>query len=266
MPKRKQTFSFNPLMNPLLVWCLFLFPIKVFAQETSVAGIIYDVDTKDKIGRVNVLNLTTRASVYDNINGVFTISAKPGDKLVFSQTEHFDDTVKVQSYVPIAVGMKRKAIPLKEVTIYDTLLDPLKRLMAKKRDYSKAYGPLANKDLLTLSPGSGAGLGIDALWNTFSRSGRNATRLRETIEEDYKQDVIDYRFNKTLVARVTGLKDKPLADFMQKYRPGYYLVTEASEYEFINSIKTNLKRYLRNPKAHALASLYPAKKTDGATP
>ncbi len=102
---------------------------------------------------------------------------------------------------------------------------------------------------------AGVGVGIDALWNMFSREGKDAAKLRAGVERDYKQDVIDYRFNKTLVSRTTGLKDKKLVDFMQKYRPGYYFVLNATDYEFISSIKTNYKRYLRNPQARAVAPL-----------
>jgi hypothetical protein len=247
-------------MRSIVLLLFFIISKTVFAQETSVAGIVFDTDSKDRIARVNVLNLTTGTSVYDNLNGVFNIDAKPGDRLVFSQTEHLADTIKILNYVPMAIYLKRAAIQLKEVTVFDTLLDPQKRMEARQRDFAKAYGSLSNKDFLTLSPGSGAGLGIDAIYNAFSRSGRNARKLRETIESDYKQDIIDYRFNKNLVGRVTGLKDGQLTDFMTKYRPGYFFVTNATEYEFISSIKTNYRRYLRNPRAHALQPLYPAKK------
>ncbi len=109
--------------------------------------------------------------------------------------------------------------------------------------------------MLSLPSSGGAGLSIDGLYNALSRSGRNAAKLRKVIDRDYKQDVIDYRFNSSLVGRVTGLKDKKLIDFMQKYRPGYYFVLNATDYEFITSIKNNLKRYLRNPKAYTLAPL-----------
>lgn len=253
-------------MRPFLV--LFFFCLccsKLFAQETSVAGIIFDVDSKDRLSRVNVKNLTTGADVYNNINGVFTIDAQTGDKLVFSQWEHLPDTIKVQNYVPLAVYLKRVSIQLKQVNIFDTLMDPKKRMEAKKRDYSKAYGSLASNDFLSLTPGLGVGLGIDAIYNALSRSGRNAAHLRETIEGDYRQDVIDYRFNKTLVGRITGLKDPALTDFMRRYRPGYFFLSNATEYEFITSIRTNLKRYLRNPTIHALAPLDEPKKQKTST-
>lgn len=247
-------------MKPVLIFFFTLISIKALAQETSVAGIIFDADSKDRLSRVNVANLNTGSNTYNNINGVFTIEAKPGDRLVFSQVEHFADTITVKDYIPLAIYMRRIAIQLKQVNIFDSLPDPQKRLASKKRDFSKIYGSLANKDMFSLTPGIGVGLSIDALYNSFSKAGRNAAHLRETIEADYRDDVVDYRFNKGLVSRITGLKGFELTDFMAKYRPGYYFLANASEYEFINTIRNNLKRYRRNPAAYKVMPLVETKK------
>jgi hypothetical protein len=247
-------------MRSVFVIFFCLLCAKTFAQETSVSGIIFDTDSKDRLSRVNIQNLTTGTSVYNNINGVFTIDATPGDKLVFKQAEHFADTVKIQSYIPLAIYLRRISIQLKQVNIFDTLMDPQKRMAQKKRDYNIIYGSIAGKDFLTLTPGAGVGLGIDAIYNSLSRRGRNAAHLRETIENDFRRDVVDYRFNRTMVGRITGLKGQELTDFMTQYRPGYYFLANVSEYEFITSIKTNLRRYLRNPGAHVQLPLYPTKK------
>ncbi len=243
----------------LLLVCL---SVRGFSQEKSIAGIVFDKLSQDRIAKINVVNTNTGLSVYNNLNGVFTIDAQPGDILIFKRTEYISDTIKVQNFIPIAVYMARSSITLKEVTIRDTALTPEKKLAATKREYSKVYGSLANHDLLSMPSYGGAGLSIDALYNIFSRSGKNAKRLRERIDQDYHQDVIDYRFNRTLVQNITGLKDKKLVDFMQKYRPGYFFVLNATDYEFITSIKTNYKRYLRNPKAYTLAPLHAAKEEE----
>lgn len=233
-----------------------VFSIKAFSQEKAIAGIVFDKNSKARLAKIVVQNSNSGVSVYNNLNGVFTIDAEPGDVLIFSKQEYISDTIKVQSHIPIAVYMSRSSIQLREVTIRDTALNtPEKRLAATKREYSKAYGTLANHDLLSTPSYGGAGLSIDALWNMVSREGKDAKQLRAMVERDYKQDVIDYRFNKTLVTRITGLKDKKLVDFMQRYRPGYYFVLNATDYEFIASIKNNHKRYLRNPKAYTLAPL-----------
>lgn len=229
--------------------------INGFAQEKSVAGIVFDKSSQDRIARVNVVNISTGKSVYNNLNGVFTIEARPGDQLVFKKQDYYNDTIKIESHLPLAIYMRRTAIQLQEVTIKDSMLTPSARLALSKKQNSRAYGTLANRDVISTPTMGGAGLSIDALWNSFSREGKNAENLRNYIDQDYRQDVIDYRFNRALAGRITGLKDKQLTDFMQKYRPGYYFVIKASEYEFISSIKSNLKRYLKNPKAYSLAPL-----------
>jgi hypothetical protein len=231
--------------------------VKCFSQENSIAGIVFDKDSKGRLAKIVVKNVTSGLQVYNNLNGVFTINAQNGDMLIFSKQDYINDTVKVDNHMPIAVYMGKEAIQLREVTIRDTAPTPEKKLAETKREYSKAYGLLANRDLISLPSYGGAGLSIDALWNMFSREGKDAKQLRAMVERDYKQDVIDYRFNKTLVSKVTGLKEKKLVDFMQKYRPGYYFVLKATDYDFITSIKTNYRRYLRNPKAYTLAPLTP---------
>jgi len=256
MAKRGQWVTFSDMKKAGFLLFFIALAVRGFSQEKSVAGIVFDDGSKDRIAKVNITNLNNGKTVYNNLNGVYTIDAQPGDALVFKKTDYYSDTITVQSYVPLAIYMRRSSIQLPEVTIRDSsMFNPQKRLAKAKSENSKAYGSLANRDVLSIPDVGMPGLGIDALYNIFSREGKDAAKLRELIANDYRQDVIDSRFNRALVARVTGLKDKQLTDFMQKYRPGYYFVIKASEYEFISSIKTNKKRYLRNPKAYTLPPL-----------
>ena len=225
-----------------------------FAQEKEVTGIVFDKESKARIAKVKVQNTTTGKSAYNTFKGEFNISAKPGDILVFSKPDHYSDTVTIKNYASLAIYMRSVAIQLREVSIRDTLLNPQKRLEATKDEFNKVYGSLAYRDVLNVSP-FGVGISIDALYNIFSKSGRNAAHLQEIINRDYRQNIVDYRFNKAFVQGITGLKDPELSDFMYKYRPGYYLVTTASDYDFIASIRANLKRFRRNPRAYELAPL-----------
>ncbi len=238
-------------MRLWLLFCFLIITLRCFAQDGIVTGIVFEKENKDRIAVVNIHNITTGATIYNNLKGEFKISAKVGDVLVFAKTEFHSDTVKVQSNAAIAVYMARIAIQLREVTIHDSLATPEARLEATKQDYSKIYGSLAYGDYLSSSPGGGAGLSIDALYNSISRSGRNAARLRATIDHDYQQNVIDFRFNRNFVGNITGLKDDKLSSFMFRYRPGYYTTTTASDYEFISMIRANLRRFLRNQRTYA---------------
>src|SRR3954469_16906755 len=99
-----------------------------FSQERSIAGIVFDKNGNDRIARVNIINITTGKSVFNNLNGVFTIEAQPGDQLVFKKPEYFQDTVKIENYLPLAIYMRRISIELPEVTIRDSALNPRARM------------------------------------------------------------------------------------------------------------------------------------------
>ncbi|WP_461449260.1 hypothetical protein [Mucilaginibacter sp.] len=209
---------------------------------------MFDKGTGARIAEVNVLNTSTGKSGYNNLQAEYHIDARIGDVLIFTKQNYFADTVKVKDYSSLAVYLNRSAIQLQQVNVQAGPITPEQRLAATKRDYTKIYGLLGDKDLLSVSPGEGAGISIDALYNMFSREGRNAEKLRQTIQNDYYQNVIDYRFNRALVTRITGLNDPQLTEFMRRYRPGYYFVIASSEYDFVASIKANYRRYLRRPK------------------
>jgi len=258
---QKLNFRFRMRLGLLLFFCGLFF--RAYAQDKQpavnyknpVEGVVYDKDTKERVARTNIMNLTSGESFYNNLKGEFKIDAKPGDKLVFLKLDYLADTLTVKDNSNLLISLRRIAIPLKEVTIRDTLVTPLQRLQATKRNFSKVYGSSAYDGAFTSSPGSGAGISIDALWNSLSRSGRNAKHLQGIIEEDYQQNVIDYRFNRSYVANITKLKDQDLTDFMTYYRPGYFIVTTATEYEFITYIRNSLKRYLRNKRVYSQPSL-----------
>lgn len=265
-PAVKLNFNFRMRLWLLLLFCGLFF--KAFAQDKpthpqggQVEGVVYDKDTKDRVARTNIINTTTGKFFYNNLKGEFKIDAHPGDQLVFLRQDYFSDTLIVKDYSNLAVSLKRVAIPLKEVTIRDSLATPLQRLQATRKEFSKAYGSNAYDDLLGVAPGIGVGISIDALWNSISREGRNAQHLRGIIQGDYQQNVIDYRFNRSYVGNVTKLKDQELTDFMIKYRPGYFIVINDSEYEFITYIRNNLRRYLRNKKIYSLPPLNANKST-----
>lgn len=247
-----QKGSFSAIMK---FWLLLLFcgVSGAFAQSKTIDGIVFDKDSKDRIAKINVRNLNNGESVYNNLKAEFKINAAIGDALVFSKEGYYSDTLKVQGNNTLAVYLKRTGIQLNQVDINAQKLTPEKQLEAVKRDFTKIYG--YDNGFLSTSPYGGAGISIDALFNAFSKSAKNAEKLKDIIERDYHENVIDYRFNRTLVGNITGLKDEQLTDFMYKYRPGYYYVTTATDYDFVRYIRNNFKRYKRNPGAFTLRPL-----------
>jgi hypothetical protein len=234
---------------------MFLAAFKCFSQEKPVEGIVFDKESKERIATVEIHDITTGLSAYNNLKGDFSIKVADGDRVVFSRSDYKADTIKIKSRAQLAIYMTHLVIQLREVTVRDSALTPEQKLQATINDYTKIYGPSANPEWFGTAPYGGAGLSIDALWNSISREGRNAARLRDIIERDYEQNVIDYRFNRVFVGRVTGLTDEKLSSFMIRYRPGFYTTSTMNDYEFISMIRNNLRHYLRNQRRYSLPPL-----------
>lgn len=246
-------------MRKFFLLCGFMLMIcsQVFAQETQIQGIVFDQNTKERIAGVLVSNLRTKGNIYNNIKGEYKIAVKQNDRLVFSKNGFYNDTVKVAALQTLPVYLKRSSITLREVTIKDSILNAQKQREANKKEFSQIYGSIANKDLLSTSGINGAGISIDAIYNMLSRRGRNAAKLRGIIERDYRAQVVDERFNPTVVGAITGLKGEQLNSFMYRYRPDYNLVVLLSDYDFISYIKSCYNRFMRNPSNYFLAPLKP---------
>jgi len=248
MPGKRHKIIFK--ISRLILLILLLTGGRALAQEKQLEGLIVDKDTKARIAGVSITNLSTQTLTFNNLKGEFKVAARPGDKLVFFKEYYFADTIQVKTMDNLIVYLPRNAIMLHEVMIRDSLHTPMQRLLATRREYSKAYGSSAYNNPFSTVPGGGAGINLDAIYNALSKSGRNAQHLQGLIQHDYEQNVIDYRFNRGYVANITKLKGDELTEFMTRYRPSYYTVNADTEYEFVAYIRTSLRRFLKNKKTY----------------
>lgn len=228
------------------------------AQDKPIQGIVFDMDSKQRLTRVYIFNTRSGEGFYNTTKGEFKTNVREGDVLVAALQGYGVDTVSVRSESTILFYLKRNSIQLQEVVVKDSLGSPEDQLKAKIEEYNSAYSKGAIGNLLAVggsNGGGGAGLGIDALYSLLSRQGKNARLLQKIIERDYRDAIIEYRFTKTLINRVTGLNGAKLTDFKQQYKPGYYFILEANDYELIEYIKKSYTFYLENPAAYRLQPL-----------
>jgi hypothetical protein len=69
--------------------------------------------------------------------------------------------------------------------------------------------------------------------------------FQQRLIKEEQDRYIDFRFNKTIVKRLTKLKEGPLLDeFMILYRPEYELLTQIMDIELYLYIQGMAKRYL----------------------
>lgn len=226
----------------------------LFAQTKSVQGIVIDKETKQRLAKVYIYNLRTRDGLYNNTKGEFSTVAVPGDTLVAALTGYGVDTIVFKGQSAAYFQLKSLGIRLRDVVIQQKRLSPQQQYEKNVKEFRYQTQKGSSKDLLSLGNG-GVGLGIDAIYNLLSRQGRNARHLQKILEKDYREDLIDYRFNANLVRQILGIKDDELVDFMQQYRPTYQFVLDATDYSFNTFIRNAYKSYRLNPKALQLPPL-----------
>lgn len=246
-------------MKRILIYILFLCgAAQAFSQSRPIEGIVFDADSKQRISRVYIYNTRTNKGFYNNTKGEFKSTAAVGDVLVAAVPGYLVDTMMVKSQPIIIFYLKRNSILLNEVTIRDSSLSAEERRRRSQEEHKDAYRKGNTKDILQIGGANGqggAGLGIDALWSILSKEGKNARYLQKIIERDYRDQMIDYRYSTRLVSSVTGLSGDKLRDFMEQYRPSYFMVLEANDYDLIEFIKISFKQYQKQPGANRLPPL-----------
>lgn len=226
----------------------------LMAQTKTVQGIVIDKETKQRLAKVYIYNIRTGDGLYNNTKGEFTAYAIPGDTLVAALSGYGVDTMIFKGQTAAYFQLKSIGIRLRDVTIQQKRLTPQQQYEKSVQEYRYQTQKGSSKDLLNLGNG-GVGLGIDAIYNLLSKQGRNARHLQKILEKDYREDLIDYRFNANLVQQVLGIKDTELVDFMQQYRPTYQFVLDADDYAFNMFIRNAYRSYRLNPRALQLPPL-----------
>ncbi|WP_316802477.1 hypothetical protein [Pedobacter nototheniae] len=228
--------------------------VMLYAQQKPVQGIVIDKETKQRLAKVYIYNIRTGDGLYNNTKGEFSTFAVPGDTLVAALSGYGVDTLVFKGQPAAYFQLKSLGIRLRDVLIQQKRLTPQQQYEKTIKEYRYQTMKGSSKDLLNLGNG-GVGLGIDAIYNLLSKQGRNARHLQKILEKDYREDLIDYRFNANLVQQVLGIKGSELTDFMQQYRPTYQFVLDATDYSFNLFIRNAYKSYRLNPKALQLPAL-----------
>lgn len=237
-----------------LLFLLFILAGTAKSQEKPVQGFVIDKVSKQRLAKVYIYNSSKDQGIINNNKGEFSTRASVGDTLFAALQGYGVDTLIYKGNNAIYFQLKPLAIQLREVAITGSLITPKQRYEQNAREYKYATDRGSAKDLLNLNS-RGVGLGIDAIYNLLSRKGRNARHLQAILERDYKEQIIDYRYNAAFVGRVLRIKGFELQDYMQQYRPSYDFVLVASDYAFIVYLRNNYASYKRNPKALRLPSL-----------
>jgi methionine-R-sulfoxide reductase len=206
-----------------------------------VRGTVFDSTKINLVQDVKVISKSGRTSFTDSL-GRYSILISEQDSLCFvynnkptlffaanqiTDPEHFD--------IRLLVKIKSKYQVMEEVVVYS---DTYKLDSAENRStYARIFNYNKPSLVTTTSVDGISGVDLNELINMF-RFRRNKSLLafqnRLLREEDEKY--VDYRFNKQLVRRITGLKQPYLDSFMVRYRPTAIFVRTTDEIGLIDYI------------------------------
>ncbi|MCA5006672.1 hypothetical protein [Sphingobacterium bovistauri] len=224
----------------------------VIGQE-NISGMVLDADSKQRIARVLLINKTTGQNIYNTTKGEFTLSLTIGDLIIANKENYHSDTITYTGAKALVINLKRKTIAIAPVTVMGRV-SPEDILARRREEYSKAYRLADPGDYVSVGQ-NGAGLSIDAVYNYFSKEGRNARRLTKYFQREYEDNYIDVVFTKELIRDVTGLEGEPLENFMIRYRPTYNFVLTADRYQLVKYVKTKYEYFKHIPYIKPLPDL-----------
>lgn len=225
-------------MNRL--WLLILFSALAAlskAQVVTISGLVTANDQRQN-GAV-IKNISIHTQTISNDIGEFNIRARTCDTIITSKSGYINDTLLVTPAPYYVIRFKRSPTMLKEVVINSTALTPEKTLEENKIAYKEIYRKGDKSHAVVITP-LGVGVVIDKVWSAVSKEGKDARKMQRRLTTDYKSAVVDRRFTKTLVGRITGYEGIRLDDFMVKYRPTFEMINKWNSYELIGYIKTKL--------------------------
>lgn len=216
--------------------CLSFCSKNTWAQLT-LSGTVFDSSKINLVEGVRVQS-NTGAFTYTDSMGKYKLAVSEADTVFFSfrnkPTQNFP--VKnipnpTQFDIWLHIKVKGKFTTLKEVVIRSKSyrLDSIEN----RKKYADVFGFRSGKIETSITPSGGVGLDINELINIFRfRRNRQLKAFRNRLEMDEKERYINYKFNKTVVSRITNLKNAELDTFMVRYRPDFDFVQQCNELTF----------------------------------
>ena len=207
--------------------------------QYKVKGTVYDSSRIYPIESVTVLSTSGRGTMTDSL-GRYQLEVGEKDSIWFSflgkPTPKYA-VLKIADISQFDIALRLKTDVMQEIKVRSRIYK--EDSLQNRKDYAKAFNfKRPNFESMTSVNAMGAGIDIQELIRLFQfRKNKSMEKFRERLLEQEREKFVDYKFNKGLVKRLTGLDGEPLIQFMLKYRPSYEFALLSSEYDFQYYIK-----------------------------
>jgi len=243
--------TFLPEFKITGYFLFFMLLINYATGQTIISGRVYDSTKLYVVPGVIVKSTGGGSTITDSL-GTYHINTNENDSISFYYANKPTQKFPVKSInnyndfdISLQVRVFEKYRLLKEVKIFSK---SYRQDSAENRlSYSKIFDYQKPGLRSTYTPGSPPGIDINELINIF-RFRRNKQNLafqkRLLAEEEDKY--VNYKFNNTLIKRVTGLTGNSLEKYMFTYKPTYEFIITSSELEFYEYILNTAETFKKH--------------------
>jgi hypothetical protein len=222
----------------------FLITSKTGAQTFNLKGTVYDSARSYPVISVSVLTSSGKGTITD-VNGNYEIEVKETDSVWFSYLNKPTIKYAVAKILDASrfdIALHVNIPTLKEVIVRQRnyKLDSLQNRI----DYAKGFNWEKPKLSPSVNSDGAVGFDLEEIIRMFQfRKNKSAAKFKERLVTEEREKFIDYRFNKALVLRLTGLTGAERDSFMLVCRPTYEMSLYASDYDFQFYIKKCYEAY-----------------------
>lgn len=207
---------------------------------------MYDSSRNYVMPLVTVQSTGGKIAVSD-VKGNYEISVSDKDSIWFSYLnkptmKYAVTTIKTPLQFDIALHVPTDVLKEVKVKTRNYKQDSIQNRI----DYAKAF-EWEKPKIRAVSPsslGATAGFDLDEIIRMFQfRKNKSWASFQKRLENEEREKFVDYRFNKALVLRLTGLNGASRDSFMMRCRPTYEFCLTTSDYQFQLYIKNCYEAY-----------------------
>jgi hypothetical protein len=230
---------------------LFLFigvSTQINAQQLALYGRTISAQQAEIVQLASITNINTGKKYISNRQGYFKLFYATNDTVLITAVGYDSVYIKTSTLDTnmandtILVILKSKVVRLKELRVVSS--NPIRDSIARAAAEFLKNDPLMNNyDRVLKREKGGLMSPLTAMYQQFSKEGRDAVRFEEFMAYMEKQKQADRKYNRNAVKRVTDLPDMQLDEFMLFCRLDKDFVINASEYDLVSAIRKCLPNF-----------------------
>jgi len=239
-------------------------PVRIAIPQISeispgqLKGRLIDTETGKGVPFAHILNESLRISSISDTSGRYIIRGKAGDTLVFSVLGYLGKYIvldEMKAGEVLVTGLVPRIYDIAEVKVfgyssYSQFKYDFRQLRLPKTETDRLREDL-NKISLEIGKEARYQLAMEKAANggnlvsvpILSPEEIQRLKLKEIIKEEKMQSVIDKKFNRHIVADLTGLKDKELDDFMLFCNLDRQFLLKANQYDILVKVLERLAAF-----------------------